>query len=370
MIIGVPREIKKEEYRVGITPQGAALLKKRGHVVLVEENAGLGCGFDNEEYLSADADIVNRDAIFAKSELIVKVKEPLPAEYGLLREGQSLFTYLHLAANRELTDVLMLKRVTALGYETLVSRGTLPLLTPMSEIAGRMAPLMGAYYLQRFKGGSGVLPTGAAGVPPASVMILGAGSVGRNAARVSMGLGIDTVVLNRGVEKLRDIDEMFCGRVKTLALSHENVLRTLPSVDIVVGALLIPGGRTPVVITKEMLPLLKKGSVIVDVSIDQGGCAETSRPTSHDDPVYEVDGIIHYAVANMPGAYPRTSTVALTIVTLPYVSLLADMGVQKALTVSLELKSAANLYGGYVVHKSLADAFDLPYHEINTIHDR
>lgn len=370
MIVGVPREIKREEYRVGLTPNGAAHLKARGHTVLIEEHAGLGCGFDDSEYLSADADIVDRTTLFGKSELILKVKEPLPSEYDLLREGQSLFTYLHLAANRGLTDLLLRKRVVALAYETLTSGGTLPLLVPMSEVAGRMAPLMGAYYLQRFKGGRGVLPTGAVGVPPGRVMILGAGTVGKNAARVSTALGMDSFVLNRGMERLREIDELFCGRVKTLSLSTQNIERTLADVDIVVGALLVPGGRTPLVIKKEMLQLMKKGSVIVDVSIDQGGCAETSRPTSHDEPVYEVDGIIHYAVANMPGAYPRTSTLALTTATLPYVSLLADMGIRKAIATSPGMESAVNLFLGHVVHKSLADTFDLPYTELKTISGR
>lgn len=370
MIVGVPREIKREEYRVGITPQGADHLKKHGHVVLVEENAGLGCGFGDDEYLAADADVVDRETLFAKSDLIVKVKEPLPSEYPLIREGQSLFTYLHLAANRELAELLLRKRVTALGYETLSSGGTLPLLAPMSEIAGRMAPLMGAYYLQRFRGGRGILPTGAVGVPPGRIMILGAGTVGRNAARVSMGLGMDTIVLNRGLERLRGIDELFFGRVKTLALSRQNVARILPEADIVVGALLIPGGRTPVIILREMLKSMKKGAVIVDVSIDQGGCADTSRPTSHDDPVYEVDGIIHYAVANMPGAYPRTSTIALTTATLPYISLLADKGIRKAISESPEVASAINLFGGHVAHKSLADTLGLPCSEINAIQDR
>ncbi len=356
MIIGVPREIKKEEFRVSITPFGAEELKRDGHTVLVESGAGDGSGFSDEEYLNTDADIVDREVLFGKAELIVKVKEPLPGEYGLLREGQAVFTFLHLAPNRQLTEVLLNRKVTGLGYETLQKDGRLPLLSPMSEIAGRMAPLMGAYYLQRFKGGKGVLPTGAVGVKPAKLLILGAGVVGTNAAMVAVGLGMETVVINRGIEGLQKMDEMFRGRVETLPLTSHNLKEEIKDSDIIIGAILVPGGKTPVLITREMLRTIGKGSVIVDVSVDQGGCIETSRPTTHDAPVYETDGVIHYTVANMPGAYPRTATLALTNVTLPYIRTIASMGIERAVREDPAIQSSLNTYRGEIVHRALAEA--------------
>ncbi|UCG78404.1 MAG: alanine dehydrogenase [Nitrospirota bacterium] len=355
MIIGCPKEIKSEEYRVGITPDGASELKRDGHTLLIEEGAGAGSGFSDDEYLKADADIVDRRSIFKSADLIVKVKEPLPPEYDLMKEGQALFTYLHLAPNRELTDVLLRKNITGLAYETLEKDGVLPLLLPMSEIAGRMAPIIGAYYLQKFRGGTGVLPAGAEGVRPARSVILGAGIVGMNAARISNGLEMETVVLNRGADKLRKIDEMFLGRVETLPLTKANIIEEIQYADILVGALLVPGGRTPVLVRREMLRSMKKGAVIVDVSVDQGGCIETSRPTTHDDPVYIVDDVIHYAVANMPGAYPRTATMALTNATLPYIKMLADSGIDGAVESVGELRSALNTYRGKVEHPTLAE---------------
>jgi alanine dehydrogenase len=356
MIIGAPKEIKKEEYRVSITPWGVEDLRRDGHTVLIESGAGNGSGFSDEEYLGADADVVDRETVFSKTDLIVKVKEPLPQEYDLIREGQALFTYLHLAPNRELTAMLLKKKVTALGYETLQRDGKLPLLVPMSEIAGRMAPLMGAYHLQKVKGGKGILPTGAAGVEPAKALILGAGVVGTNAAEVCVGLRMETVVMNRGMEALQRIDEMFAGRVKTLPLAAHTIAEEIRDADIVIGALLVPGGRTPVLITREALKTMEKGTVIVDVSVDQGGCVETSRPTTHDDPVYEVEGILHYAVANMPGAYPRTSTVALANVTLPYIRTLAARGIEAAIREDREIRSSLNTYRGKIVHQSVAAA--------------
>ena len=353
MIIGIPKEIKKEEYRVGITPAGATELKKHNHTVLVETGAGIGSGFSDEEYREADADLIDRAALFSEAELIVKVKEPLPQEYDLLRTGQALFTYLHLAPNRELTAILLKKRISAFGYETLEKDGVLPLLVPMSEIAGRMAPLVGAWYLQKIHGGTGVLPSGAAGVRPARAVILGAGVVGTNAARVAFGIGMDVIVLNRGSEKLRKIDEAYWGQVKTLPLTETDITREIVDADVVIGAVLVPGGKTPLLISRDMMGKMKKGSVLVDVSIDQGGCAETSRPTTHDNPVYTVDGIIHYTVANMPGAFPRTSTMALTNATLPYVTMLADRGINKAATDTI-LKTALNTHDGEVRHPALA----------------
>jgi len=367
MIIGVPKEIKKEEYRVAVTPLGVEELKRDGHTVLVETGAGEGSGFTDNEYLRADADVIDRESLFKKADLIVKVKEPLPPEYDLIREGQAIFTFLHLAPNRELTELLLDKRVAAFGYETLQKDGDLPLLSPMSEIAGRMAPIIGAYYLQKIKGGEGVLPTGVPGVKPARSLILGAGVVGTNAARVSAGLGMDTVVINKGTGRLRKIDEMFMGMVKTLPLTRYNIEEELKKADIVIGAVLVPGGRAPVLITRGMLNIMKKGAVIIDVSVDQGGCVETSRPTTHDDPVYVVDGVIHYMVANMPGAYPRTSTLALTNATLPYIKTLAGKGVVRAVKEDASIKSALNTYAGEVVHTALADSTGIHYKNIEDI---
>ncbi len=356
MIIGAPKETKKGEYRVSITPSGADELKKSGHAVLIETGAGTGSGFSDREFLDAGADLMDRKRLFELAELIVKVKEPLPAECGLLREGQGLFTYLHLAPHRELTEALLQRKISAFGYETLEKEGALPLLAPMSEVAGRMAPLMGAYFLQKFQGGSGLLPTGVAGVKPGRSLILGAGVVGMNAARTAHGMGMDVVVINRGIDRLRLIDDIFRGQIRTRALSGEAVESELPEADLVVCAVLVPGGRAPILISRSQLSLMKRGAVIVDVAIDQGGCTETSRPTTHDNPVYEVDGVIHYAVANMPGAYPRTSTIALTNATLPYIKRLADMGFSRAADDPL-LRTALNVHKGRIMQPALAAAF-------------
>ncbi|MDA8099533.1 MAG: alanine dehydrogenase [Nitrospiraceae bacterium] len=356
MIIGVPREIKVEEFRVGLTPTGARELVRDGQAVLVERAAGEGSGFSDQEYEKAGAEIASGEKVFERAELIVKVKEPLPQEYGLLRPGIALFTYLHLAPNPGLTRLLLEKRITGLAYETLEKNGKLPLLAPMSEVAGRMAPLMAALYLQKFRGGSGTLPTGVSGVRPGKIVILGAGVVGTNAARIATGLGMETVVINRDPGQLQRVDEMFKGRVRTLPLSAHAVDQEIVDADIVIGAVLVPGGKTPILITREMLKTMKKGSVIVDVSVDQGGCVETTRPTTHDDPVYEVEGIVHYCVANMPGAYPRTSTLALTNATLPYVRLFASKGIEAAIQESDEIRSALNTYQGEITNKALAEA--------------
>ncbi len=355
MIIGIPKEIKKEEFRVSVTPSGVKELKKSGHTILIETGAGIGSGFSDDEYLQAGADLMDRETLCTRADLIVKVKEPLPSEYDLLRDGQALFAYLHLAPNRELTEILLKRHIAAFAYETLVKDHTLPLLIPMSEVAGRMAPLMGAFFLQKFHGGTGLLPSGIEGVRPAKAVILGAGVVGINAARTAYGIGMDVIVLNRGIERLQKIDEMFMGRVKTLSLTNAHIQQEIRDADMIVGAVLVPGGKTPVLITREMLKTMKKGAVIVDVAIDQGGTAETSRPTTHDNPVYEVDGIIHYSVANMPGAYPRTSTLALTMVTLPYIKMLADMGIEKAADNPI-LRTSLNTYLGKITHPVLAEA--------------
>ncbi len=355
MIIGVPKEIKVEEFRVGITPVGARELIRQGNTVLVETTAGEGSGFLDAEYLKSGAEIAPRESVFGRADLIVKVKEPVHEEFPLLREGVALFTYLHLAPNPGLTKHLLAKKVAGLAYETLMLDNRLPLLAPMSEIAGRMAPLMAAFYLQKFKGGSGVLPTGVSGVRPGKIVILGAGVVGTNAARVSSGLGMETVVINKDTAGLQRIDELFKGRVRTLPMTAHALEEEISDADIIIGAVLVPGGRTPILISREMLKTMKKGSVIVDVAVDQGGCVETSRPTTHDDPVFVVDGIVHYCVANMPGAYPRTSTLALTNATLPYIKTLAQEGIRKAVQEDPVIKSALNTYEGRIVNKALAE---------------
>jgi len=362
MIIGVPKEIKTEEFRVGLTPTGTRELVRDGHRVMIEAGAGQGSGFSDDAYRKAGAETAGTETVFGQAELLVKVKEPLSREYDLLKESIALFTYLHLAPNPELTKVLLRKKITGLAYETLEKDGRLPLLAPMSEIAGRMAPLMAAFYLQKFKGGSGILPTGVSGVRPGKIVVLGAGVVGTNAARVAMGLGMETVVINRDPDGLQRIDELFKGRVRTIPLSAHAVDEEIRDADMVIGAVLVPGARTPVLITRDMLTTMKRGSVIVDVSVDQGGCVETSRPTTHDDPVFEVEGIIHYCVANMPGAYPRTSTLALTNATLPYVKLLANKGIEKALGENAEIRSSLNTYQGKIMNEALKKTmgFDRP----------
>ncbi len=356
MIIGVPKEIKVEEFRVGLTPPGARELVRSGHAVMVEFSAGAGSGFPDEAYRRAGAELVPRETLFAQAHLIVKVKEPVREEHALLREGVALFTYLHLAPNPELTRLLLDRRVTGLAYETLERDGKLPLLAPMSEIAGRMAPLMAAFYLQKFKGGSGTLPTGVSGVRPGRIVVLGAGVVGTNAARVGTGLGMETVVINKDTAGLERIDELFKGRVRTLPMSAHALEEEITEADIVIGAVLVPGGRTPVLINRDMLGLMKQGSVIVDVSVDQGGCVETSRPTTHDDPVFTVDGIVHYCVANMPGAFPRTSTLALTNATLPYIKTLADKGIERAIAEDPGIRSSLNTYRGEIMNEALKRA--------------
>jgi alanine dehydrogenase len=338
-----------------------------GNSILIETGGGEGSDFSDDEYRSAGAEIVKKEDLFSKADLIVKVKEPIPAEYDLLKSGQAIFTFLHLAANRELIEVLLKKRITGLGYETLLKDGGLPLLSPMSEIAGRMAPIMGAFFLQKIHGGAGILPTGVMGVEPAKALILGAGIVGTNAARDCVGLGMDTVVMDVRMERLQKVDEMFMGRAKTLPVTMHNIKEEIKDANIVIGAVLIPGGRTPMLIKRDMLKTMKKGSVIIDVSVDQGGCFETSRPATHDDPIYEVDGIIHYTVANMPGAYPNTSTIALTNVTLPYIKILCVKGIEKSLREDASLRSSLNTYNGQVIHKTLAESMGYEHKSLDEI---
>ncbi|MDA8169548.1 MAG: alanine dehydrogenase [Nitrospiraceae bacterium] len=367
MIIGIPREIKKEEYRVGLTPQAAAGLKKDGHAILVESGAGLGSGFSDDEYLLADADIVDRGTVFSRADLIVKVKEPVREEYDCLGHRQALFCFLHLAPNPELTGILLEKNISAFAFETLSDGTGLPLLSPMSEIAGRMAPLMAAYYLQRPAGGRGVFPPGIAGVDPAKCVILGAGVAGTSAARMAYAIGMETLVLNVGMDRLRKIDGMFSGRVRTMLLNDITLRDAITGADAVICCILVPGGRTPILITRQMLGTMKKGAVIVDISVDQGGAVETTRPTTHAEPVYSVDGIIHYAVSNMPGAYPRTATLALSNATLPYIKALAADGAEGAVEKNQALRTALNVYRGKVVNRALAEALGVKAFDIETL---
>jgi len=363
MIIGVPREIKDNEYRVAIVPSGVKILKEKGHTVLVQSRAGTGSGISDEEYAAAGGVIVpSAEEIFQRSDILVKVKEPLPQEYALLRPGQILFTFLHLASNRDLTEALIRSGIVAIAYEAVqLSDGTLPILIPMSEIAGRMAPIVGSYYLQENRGGSGVLISGVPGVSPGKVTVLGAGTVGQNAARIAVGLGARVVVLDRDINRLKQIDDLFNGRITTISSNEQTIYKEVSSSDLVIGAVLIPGGRAPCLIKRDLISRMRKGSVIVDVSIDQGGCVETSRPTTHSNPVYEIDGIIHYCVVNMPGAYPRTSTFALCNVTLPYIIRLSELGWKEAVREDSALAKGLSIVEGKVVHQAVAAAFEWKY---------
>lgn len=363
MIIGIPKEIKPEENRVAIVPGGVETLVKRGHKVIIERNAGVGSGFTDEEYLKAGAKIVERhEDVFYEAELILKVKEPLPEEYKLLSEGKILFTYLHLAASEELTKSLIESKAICIGYETVqTDDGFLPLLAPMSEIAGRMAPQEGAKYLEKPFGGRGILLGGVPGVPPANVVIIGAGNVGFNAARIAFGMGASVTVLDINPRKLRFIDDYFQGKVTTMIADEYNIRMAVEYADLLIGAVLVPGAKAPKIVTKDLLKSMKNGAVLVDVAIDQGGCAETSRPTTHSNPIYEEEGVIHYTVANMPGAVPRTATRALTLNTLSYVIEIADKGWRRAVLENKSLARGVNIVNGKVTHEEVAKAFNLPY---------
>lgn len=363
MIIGVPKEIKSKENRVALVPGGVETLAGRGHRIVVQQGAGEGSGFSNEDYAKAGADVVETaEGVFSQSDMILKVKEPLPAEYGMLKQGQVLFTYLHLAASESLTTALLQRGVVAIAYETVENdEGFLPLLWPMSEIAGRMAPQQGAKYLEKTFGGRGVLLAGAPGVPPAHVVVLGAGSVGVNAARVAYGMGAAVTVLDINPDKLRAVDTMFGGRVATMIADTLNIRSMLVEADLVICAVLVHGAKAPKLISRALLKTMKTGAVLVDVAIDQGGCAETSRPTTHTDPIYIEEGIVHYAVTNMPGAVPHTSTRALTVNTLPYVIELADKGWKAAAARNAALCKGVNLVEGHVTYQAVAEAFALPF---------
>ena len=348
VIISVPKEVKLDEHRVALTPAGVQELVAAGVRVLVQEEAGAGSGFLDEEYARAGATLVDRERAFAEADLILKVKEPQVSEFELLRPGCALFTYLHLAANPAVRAALLQKKITALAYESLRVGATLPLLAPMSEIAGRMAPLMGAMCLQRHHGGKGVLPSGAIGTPRARVLILGAGVVGSNAARTAYGMGMDVTVMSITDGKLERIDELHQGHVKTLVLTTEALLENCARADMIIGAVLLPNRRTPIMLNLEQVRALQPGSVLVDVSVDQGGCFATTRPTTHREPNYLQEGVVHYCVANMPGAYPRTATQALTNQTLPFVLALAA-GVEAGLEANEVLRTALNTRDGRIV---------------------
>ena len=369
MIIGVPREIKDKEFRVGVVPAGVRKLVGSGHSVLIESGAGLGSNISDQEFAAAGAKLLgDAAALYGEAELIIKVKEPLASEYANLREGLILFTYLHLAPLPDLTRILLQRKVTAIAYET-VSRDDefLPLLAPMSEVAGRMSIQVGAHYLEKEVGGRGILLGGVTGVEPGQVVILGSGTVGTNAAQMAAGLGGSVTVMGRNAARLAALEKTFAGKIRTRLSSRENIAAEISRADLVVGAVLVPGAAAPKLITRDMLALMPKGSVLVDVSIDQGGCAETSRPTTHSDPVYTVDGVIHYCVANMPGAVPRTSTFALTNATLPVALALADKGFRRAVREDPALKRGVNTCDGFLTNREIALAQGRDFTEIDTL---
>jgi alanine dehydrogenase len=363
MIVGILKEIKAEENRVCMTPAGAEVMAQSGHTVLVENCAGLGSGFDDAAYAAAGAEIfATRDEIYERADMIMHVREPLAPEYDLIRPGQIVFTYLHLAANLELTQALIRSKAVCIAYETIQKEdGSLPLLTPMSEVAGRMAIQQGAKYLEMAQGGHGVLLGGVPGVDPASVVVIGGGIVGVNAAKMACGLGAKVYVLDKNLDRLRFLSDIMPANCFMLYSSPATVREQIRRADVVVGAVLIPGAKAPKLITRDMLKTMKPGSVLVDVAIDQGGCFETSRATTHSDPIYTVDGVVHYCVANMPGAVPRTSTLALTNATLPYALQIANQGWQRAVLESKEIRRGANIVNGKVTHRAVAAAFDLDY---------
>ncbi|PYK88722.1 MAG: alanine dehydrogenase [Verrucomicrobia bacterium] len=361
MVIGIPKEIKEQEQRTALVPSAAELLTKRGHTVLVEKSAGVGSGYPDEEYRKAGAEIVDlAKDVFARADMIVKVKEPLPAEFPLLRKGQILFTYLHLAASKALTDALLKSGVTAVAYETIQVGNRLPLLEPMSEIAGRMSVVMGAYFLAKHNGGSGVLLGGVPGVLPGRVVVIGGGTAGVNAARMATGLGADVTILEVDLERMRFLD-ITMGSAHTLYSSESHLRELMPNVDLLIGAVLVPGAKAPKLITRAMLRAMKAGSVLVDIAIDQGGCAETSRPTTHLQPTYVEERVTHYCVANMPAAYARTATQALTNITYRYVELLADLGLDEACKKQPALIGGINTRDGKLTCRAVAEAHGLKY---------
>ncbi|MGL5317516.1 MAG: alanine dehydrogenase [Bacteroidales bacterium] len=367
MKIGVPKEIKNNENRVGLTPGGVKELVNHGHEVFVQHTAGENSGYADDEYIAMGATILDTiEEVYATAEMIIKVKEPIEPEYALIRENQLLFTYFHFASHEKLTKAMIKSKAICLAYETVEkSDRSLPLLTPMSEVAGRMSAQQGAHFLEKPHRGKGILLGGVPGVNPAKVLVLGGGVVGVNAAIIAAGMGADVTICDISLPRLRYLSEVLPKNVKTLMSSEYNICKELPHTDLVIGAVLIPGAKAPYLIKKEMLKLMRKGSVMVDVAIDQGGCFETSYATTHSEPIYEVDGIVHYCVANIPGAVPYTSTVALTNATLPYAIQLANKGWETACKENTELLKGLNVVKGDVVYKAVAEAFDLPYKELS-----
>ncbi|QGQ95975.1 alanine dehydrogenase [Paenibacillus psychroresistens] len=370
MRIGVPKEIKNNEFRVALTPSGVSMLRKSSHSVYIEQGAGEGSGFIDEEYRLAGAEVLSlASEVWERSEMIIKVKEPLPAEYPYFKKNQILFTYLHLAAAGDLTEALLKQQVAGIAYETIqLANGSLPLLTPMSEVAGRMSVQVGAQFLEKYYGGRGILLGGVPGVPPADVIILGGGIVGTHAAKMALGLGANVVVIERSAERMRYLDDVFGGRLRTLMSNPLNIANAVQKADLLIGAVLIPGARAPKLVTEEMVRTMKPGSVIVDVAVDQGGTIETiDRVTTHSEPTYVKHGVVHYAVANMPGAVPRTSTFALTNATISYALELANKGLEKALLESNALSLGVNTYGGHVTFAAVAEAVGRPYTPLHTL---
>lgn len=369
MIVGLPKEIKDNEYRVGLTPAGVRALTDANHKVVVEKSAGEGSGFEDSLYQKAGAQIINSaDDVWARGEMIVKVKEPIEPEYPRMREGQLLFTYLHLAPDKKLTDQLLKRKVTGIAYETITDRrGGLPLLTPMSEVAGRMAIQVGAHYLEKMAGGRGILLGGVPGVPAARVVILGGGVVGTNAAKIAVGMGAHVTIIDNNLDRLRELDDIFLSKISTLASSAYMIHDAICEADLIVGAVLVPGASAPRLVTRNMLKDVPNGAVIVDVAVDQGGCIETTHPTTHSNPTYYVEGVLHYCVANMPGAVPRTSTFALTNATLPYTLKLANKGFYEAIRSDAGLKAGVNTYAGHCTYEGVADSQNLQYTSIDEL---
>jgi alanine dehydrogenase len=372
MRIGVPTEIKDNEFRVGMTPSGVRDLTSDGHTVSVQKGAGLGSGFPDDEYKAAGAQILpDADAVFKEADMIVKVKEPIDADLKRMKDGQLLFTYLHLAPVPDLTSALLKKKTKGIAYETITGRGgSLPLLTPMSEVAGRMSVHIGAYYLQKPNGGRGILLGSVPGVLPGDVVIIGGGVVGINAAKMAVGLGARVTILDNNLDRLRYLDDVFGGRVQTLASNRAHIADAVRHADVLVGGVLIPGAAAPKLVTRDMVKAMKKGSVIVDVAIDQGGCVEGVHPTTHSNPTFEVDGVIHYCVANMPGAVPRTSTIALTNATLPFTRILANLGFEKAIRENSGLAEGVNVLDGQITYKAVAESQNRQYTPLAELMDR
>jgi alanine dehydrogenase len=369
VIIGLPKEIKDNEYRVGLTPAGVRALHEAGHIVIVERSAGEGSGFEDSLYNRAGASLIDSaDEVWAKADMIVKVKEPIAPEYPRMREGQLLFTYLHLAPDKELTKQLLDRKVTGIAYETITDRkGTLPLLTPMSEVAGRMAIQVGAHYLEKMSGGRGILLGGVPGVPAARVVIIGGGVVGTNSAKMAVGMGAHVTIIDNNLDRLRELDDIFLSKISTLASSAYMIHDAISQADLIVGAVLVPGAAAPKLVTQKMLKDVPNGAVIVDVAVDQGGCIETTHPTTHSNPTFYVEGVLHYCVANMPGAVPRTSTFALTNATLPYALKLANKGFYDAIASDSGLKEGINTYNGHCTYEAVASAQGIPFTSLDSL---